>query len=333
VNKTPLFAALAAALTLPALAGAASLERVSAAERTVAALGTLQLAYQDGPWWQDRAEAQLDTLDELEDAIAELRADWRVRRFAPRALARAAEFVEELADEPPGTLEDADLERAERLIERARDMAMLRFAEHRRLRRGSEPVVVAEPPVRAVEREVVVVEDERARRAAARAREEAALARAEAEAERARARQAQIEAERTRGEYEELREELGELETRQTERGLVVTLGDVLFEVGRADLKPNAVATLNQLAKAMRDNPNTHVIVEGHTDSTGTRSFNYTLSERRANAVRSFLLKSGVAARRIESRGMGPDAPVASNATASGRAQNRRVEVIVQNED
>jgi outer membrane protein OmpA-like peptidoglycan-associated protein len=161
------------------------------------------------------------------------------------------------------------------------------------------------------------------RQAAERARTEAEIARSDAEMARTDAQIARLE-------LETLRSRLTELEAVQTERGLVVTLGDVLFEVDRAELKPGATRSLDELVQVLRENPNATVAIEGHTDSTGGRDYNLSLSQRRSDSVRSYLLAQGIAAERISANGLGPDFPVASNNDAAGRQQNRRVELVIQ---
>lgn len=120
-----------------------------------------------------------------------------------------------------------------------------------------------------------------------------------------------------------------ELQARETARGLVVTLGDVLFESGKATLKPTASNTLLELVSMLRDQPDRQVLIEGHTDSQGGHSYNVELSDRRADAVRAFMIAHGVAPERIVATGYGEAYPVASNATREGRAMNRRVEVVL----
>jgi outer membrane protein OmpA-like peptidoglycan-associated protein len=120
---------------------------------------------------------------------------------------------------------------------------------------------------------------------------------------------------------------------KQTERGSLVTFGDVLFEVGQAELRASAFDNIGRLAQFLRDNPDRKVIVEGYTDSTGSAAFNQTLSQRRANAVMVQLVRAGVAPERIVAQGLGMSYPVASNASHSGRAQNRRVEVTISNDN
>ncbi|WP_082191449.1 OmpA family protein [Cellvibrio sp. pealriver] len=140
---------------------------------------------------------------------------------------------------------------------------------------------------------------------------------------------AQLEA-RTK-ETEALRRQIAELNAKQTERGLVVTLGDVLFEVGRSDLKSNAHANLNKLVRFLEQQPERSVVIEGHTDNMGSDSYNQTLSQSRADAVKVFLIEQGIAANRITAVGKGESAPTASNDSSSGRQLNRRVEIVIAN--
>ena len=129
----------------------------------------------------------------------------------------------------------------------------------------------------------------------------------------------------------ELQREIDALKAKPTDRGLVLTLSDVLFETGRADLKPGAAANLNQLVSFLGKYPARTVAIEGHTDSVGSDDYNVGLSQQRADAVRSHLVRQGVQAGRITTLGAGKSSPVASNDTAAGRQQNRRVEVIISN--
>lgn len=127
----------------------------------------------------------------------------------------------------------------------------------------------------------------------------------------------------------EVSNELRELRAQQTERGVMVTLGDVLFGFDSADLKANGQNNVRKLAAYLKRNPERYVIVEGYTDSVGSDSYNMRLSERRANAVRDALVRQGVDPSHVNTRGYGKQYPVASNSTESGRAQNRRVEVTI----
>jgi len=123
-------------------------------------------------------------------------------------------------------------------------------------------------------------------------------------------------------------QQLAELQAKQTDRGMVVTLGDVLFDTGKATLKPGAMESINRLATYLSQNPNTKVLVEGHTDSVGSDDYNIGLSERRARAVATELESRGIPDSQIQTLGRGKDMPVANNSTPEGRQQNRRVEIV-----
>ncbi len=147
-----------------------------------------------------------------------------------------------------------------------------------------------------------------------------------------------LEADKARGDATEARQEsadlqrqLDELNAKATDRGMVITLGDVLFDTGKSTLKGGATSNLNKLAAFLNQYPDRTIVIEGHTDTVGSDEYNMSLSQRRADAVRSFLLNQNVDSSRISTAGMGEDSPVANNDTAAGRQQNRRVEVIISN--
>jgi OmpA-OmpF porin, OOP family len=125
-----------------------------------------------------------------------------------------------------------------------------------------------------------------------------------------------------------LEQELSDLRAKKTDRGMVLTLGDVLFDTGMATLKPGAYNTLDRLATVLKESPDRKVMIEGHTDSVGGDDYNRQLSERRAAAVQTALLERGVASNQITAVGKGETFPVASNDNAAGRQQNRRVEMV-----
>jgi outer membrane protein OmpA-like peptidoglycan-associated protein len=138
--------------------------------------------------------------------------------------------------------------------------------------------------------------------------------------------QVQLEA-RTR-EADRVQQELRDLQAKQTDRGMVLTLGDVLFDTGKATLKPGAYSTIDRLAQVLNSSHNSRVVIEGHTDSVGSEEMNQSLSEQRAQAVQSALMQRGVSGSQVRSLGKGETTPVAGNETASGRQANRRVELI-----
>ena len=155
------------------------------------------------------------------------------------------------------------------------------------------------------------------------------------EAERAEeaARQARMEADEAINKARQLAAKLTELEARKTSRGIILTMSDVLFGIGRSDLKPNSQDMMLQLSEYLKEYPARNVLVEGFTDSSGSPETNMQLSIRRAQAVRDELVARGVATERIRIRGFGHKFPVASNETPYGREQNRRVEIVISNED
>lgn len=185
------------------------------------------------------------------------------------------------------------------------------------------------------ERQRVLLQAREQEAAAARARAEAARQEADAQRQAAEAarEQAQLSAENAQRQSEELAQQLRDLQARQTDRGLVLTLGDVLFDTGKATLEPGASSTIDRLAAFLEKSPDRSVAIEGHTDSVGTEAYNQQLSEERANAVKAALVAKGIPAERVTTLGKGEDEPVASNANAAGRQQNRRVEIIVSNPD
>lgn len=160
-------------------------------------------------------------------------------------------------------------------------------------------------------------EADRARRDATSAQADAASARDEVAASRA----ARLDLER----------QIAELNARETDRGLVVTLGDLLFATGKSDLTGGAGPNLDKLAAFLGEYGDRTVLIEGHTDSVGSEESNQFLSQRRAESVKSYLVRRGVQPNRLTTAGLGQGSPVASNDTATGRQQNRRVEVIISN--
>ena len=178
-----------------------------------------------------------------------------------------------------------------------------------------------------------------AKEAAERAKAEAAQAQSAAAAEKAE--RAAAESERLRQQAEQEKQQLraqllqqlnAVLETKDTDRGLVVTMADVLFDSGKYTLRPAAREKLAKLSGIVLGHPGLKLAAEGHTDSTGSPEFNQKLSVKRAEAVAEYLSSQGVPRDSLNASGFGDTNPIASNATAAGRQQNRRVELIVSGE-
>lgn len=215
--------------------------------------------------------------------------------------------------------------------ERARAEEQRRTAETQRL--------AAEAQTLTAERERRQAEENRLK--AELAASQAAARSVEAEAAKMRALEAAGAAEKAREAAEAERKALRErllkqfstaLPTRDTARGLVVNLGDVLFDTGKAVIRPAAREKLALLAGICLAYPGLRLEAEGHTDNTGSDELNLKLSEQRAFAVRTLLLDQGLDASRVMARGFGKEQPVADNGTAQGRQQNRRVEIVVSGE-
>jgi outer membrane protein OmpA-like peptidoglycan-associated protein len=142
----------------------------------------------------------------------------------------------------------------------------------------------------------------------------------------------EMELQAAKAEAAGLKEELAGLQAKQTKRGLVVTMGGVLFKLNEADLMPGAMRTIDQLAQFLKNHPEYNASIEGHTDSTGSASYNQQLSERRAESVSTAIQVRGIDAERLMAKGLGENYPVATNSTDAGRQQNRRVEIVLMQE-
>jgi len=130
-----------------------------------------------------------------------------------------------------------------------------------------------------------------------------------------------------------LQAEIDQLKATPTPRGLVLTLGDVLFDTGKAQLNPGSARELDQLAQFLTSHPERRVQIDGYTDSVGTDSYNQDLSQRRAETVKAALMARGVDPSRIGTQGYGKGFPVADNTDSGGRQLNRRVEVVIGQDD
>lgn len=210
---------------------------------------------------------------------------------------------------------------ADRKVDTARALAETRAAEKHRdtLKEQSDK---ARLDARTHEADLAKFDALTARAENAEQKAMAAQARTEAEAARLAASDSQQQA-------AELQRQMEILKARPTDRGLVLTLGDTLFATGKSELRSGTNENLDRVSDFLAEYPNRTAEIEGFTDSMGTEDFNQQLSERRADSVRRYLVARGVASNRLRSSGRGENAPVASNESAAGRLQNRRVEVII----
>jgi outer membrane protein OmpA-like peptidoglycan-associated protein len=251
------------------------------------------------------------TLTDARDAYSVAANDPEIVRNAPVALQEAEEALRRAVSVWEEG-EDADAVTHYAYVARQR----VRIAEER-------------AKLNASQREVEQVRNERQQVVLEARAAEAERAQRIAEAERARAEVARAEAEAALARASELADQVSDLEAELTKRGLVLTLGDVLFDTGQATLKPGAARTVGALVTFLNENPGRNVLIEGFTDSVGSDEFNLGLSQRRADAVRAALVERGIAGTRIRTRGYGEAYPVAGNETPAGRQQNRRVEIVI----
>jgi outer membrane protein OmpA-like peptidoglycan-associated protein len=175
-------------------------------------------------------------------------------------------------------------------------------------------------------------EADRAKADAERAKMDAQSAQAQAEAAQRSAMNAEAQTREAQARTAQLEAQMADLQAKKSERGMIITIGDVLFATNQATLTPDGMNTVRKLADVLNQNPNRTVLVEGFTDSTGTAAHNQELSERRAGSVAAALTSLGIARERVAMRGYGPAYPVAGNDSAANRQLNRRVEIVLSNE-
>jgi outer membrane protein OmpA-like peptidoglycan-associated protein len=262
--------------------------------------------------------------------------DYEARKEWKPAIMTAKEAAQKAEDARVISLRRQEQEALakERADAAARQAAAQQAADEARLQ--------AEADARAKQAAEEQAQREAAQRAAAeQAKAEADAARAQADAASQRAQQSAEEANRLRAQAEQERNALREqllqqfnavLPTRESPRGLVVNMSDVLFDVNKYTLKENAKLALAKISGIVISHPGLNLVVEGYTDSTGGDEYNQHLSEERADTVRDFLLTQGVNPQSLTAVGYGKQYPVASNDTREGRALNRRVELVVSGE-
>jgi outer membrane protein OmpA-like peptidoglycan-associated protein len=165
-------------------------------------------------------------------------------------------------------------------------------------------------------------------REAALARQQAAMSQQQAAQSQQAAQMSAQQAQEAQQQARDAQQQLEALQAKQTDRGMILTLGNVLFDTNEETLKPGADEIVSRLSQFLQKHPEVKVRIEGHTDSTGTDAYNESLSQRRADAVAMALEHRGIPSSQIQAVGRGKSAPVAGNDTSAGRQQNRRVEII-----
>jgi len=296
-------------------------------------------------------------LERLRNSLEQLKSNQQLRGYAPLALGDAERALREAAQPGQGkTRHDHLLYMADRRIRIARALAereqlrnelesleeqenqlllKAQAAEAKRARHEAERVRMLNAALaEEAERERLSAQEAEASRlesdkSAKDAREEAAAARSLAEAQAVQAELARQEAKLASQQNQTLKRQLDNMQLRQTESGVVVTLGDVLFESGQASLKSSAAGNLEEVITLLQSDQSKKIRIEGHTDSVGSAAANLRLSEQRAIAVKEALQSRGVDAARLSTLGLGEDFPIDTNDTEEGRSNNRRVDVIL----
>lgn len=265
-----------------------------------------------------------DGVAEVRSKLTQLQSDPSLASRAPLAL-KEADAAVSVAEQPQSDQELAAhrVYLADRKVETARAQAETRLAEDQRAALSAQRESAR---LNARTREADAAKSQVATARAEGAKQKLAAEQARSESDAARAAAVNSEQQAT-----ELQRQIDVLQAKVTERGLVLTLHDVLFEIGRADLKMGTTGNLNKLVTFLNNHPDRNVAIEGYTDNVGTEDFNQSLSQRRADSVRSYLIRQGISSTRLTASGMGESDPVAGNESATGRQQNRRVEVIISN--
>jgi outer membrane protein OmpA-like peptidoglycan-associated protein len=283
-----------------------------------------------------------DRVDELEQArlaVRNVEQDRLATQVAGQELSAAREALDQ-ADAAYQDKESIELIRHKAYVaQRYADISKQRVAEAHAKEQLAEGESERNRVVLESRERVATQQASAAQQQASAAQQQASAAQEQAAELQARTRElqeqnedAQRQAREAAERNQQLQSQLSDLQAKQTERGLVLTLGDVLFDTAQASLKPGAGSTMDRLAKFMTDYPQRKVTIEGHTDSRGSDDYNVQLSQRRADAVRAALVMRGVDAGRIQAVGLGEAYPVASNDSPAGMQQNRRVEIVISDE-
>ncbi len=255
-------------------------------------------------------------LEQARSAVARAEADPSVAKFAPLELDRARKLL--VNAEGAAKQNGASGKSTAHYSYLATQMA--RIAEQR----AHQQVATAQVKAGETERQKILLS----------AREnEANQALAQARTAQSQAEQARSDALSAQAESQRLAAALEKMQASQTSRGIVLTLDDVLFDTGRAVLKPGAERSIEQIAAFLSEYPERRVQIEGFTDSQGSDEYNRELSQSRADAVARAIIQRGIDAQRVRALGYGEGFPVASNADSGSRQLNRRVEIIVSNDD
>ncbi|WP_422844381.1 OmpA family protein [Acidovorax sp. M2(2025)] len=267
-------------------------------------------------------------LEQARAAVSATAGDPVVNQYAPVELKDATDA---LARAERQWADDRDVAETDHLSYLARQRAEI-AANAARARQLDASIQQAGSEADRIRLQARALEADQARLRAQQAQAQALSAEQRAAQQQAAAQAAQAQAAAAQDRVRALEAQLRDMEARQTERGLLVTLGDVLFAFNKAELTAQAAPRLDKLASFLQQFPDRRLLIEGYTDSVGSDSYNQDLSDRRAQSVRDALVQRGVNSNRITVRGYGKAYPVADNASPEGRAMNRRVEIVIADE-
>ncbi len=287
--------------------------------------------------------------EEARAKLTRLQSDPNLANKAPAAIAEAERAVQ-AAEQPQTDRAQGDYRVyiADRKVDIAKAQAETRYFEDQRAALEAQrqsarlDARTREADAATDQMRQARADDAEQRLVASQAQLQASQAQLQADAATAQAQQARsdadaanvsavISAQQAAQQAADLQHQIDTLNARVTDRGLVLTLGDVLFVTGRSDLQSGGTDHLDKLVAFLNRYPSREVVIEGYTDSVGSQDYNQGLSERRAESVRHYLQGQGIDPSRLAASGKGESNPVAGNDSASGRQQNRRVEVIISN--
>jgi outer membrane protein OmpA-like peptidoglycan-associated protein len=263
------------------------------------------------------------TLDAARAAVQTAQSNPNVAKYAPTELDRARKLL--------ANAEGAAKQGNSKQTDTSHYAYLATQLAHTAERRAQEQVATARIKQGEVERQQILLTAREGE--ANQALSQARAAQSQAEQARNEALNAQSQMAQAQAESQRLAAELQNLQANQTKRGIVLTLDDVLFDTGKAQLKSGADRSLDQIAAFLNENPERRVQVEGFTDAQGTDEYNLELSQKRADSVAMAIIQRGIDAQRVRAMGYGEGFPVASNDNAGSRQLNRRVEIIVSNDN
>ncbi|MBV7431408.1 MULTISPECIES: OmpA family protein [unclassified Acidovorax] len=269
--------------------------------------------------------APFPALEQARSAVSAVAGDPIVNQYAPVELKEATDA---LARADREWADDHDESETNHLAYIARQRAEI-ATNAARSRQLDASIQQASGDADRIRLQARTQEADQARLRAQQAQAQALNAEQRAAQQQANASVAMAQASAAQDRVRALEAQLRDMEAQQTERGLLVTLGDVLFAFNKAELSAQAGPRLDKLASFLKQFPDRKLLIEGYTDSVGSDGYNQDLSDRRAQSVRDALVQRGVDSSRITARGYGKAHPVADNASPEGRAMNRRVEIVI----